>query len=43
MFFNYRRETSILVDIAIWTSLALAIASSVDYVVRIRRLVNEGA
>jgi phosphatidylglycerophosphate synthase len=41
MFFNYRRETSILVDVAVWSSLALAIASSVDYFIRIKRLVNE--
>jgi cardiolipin synthase (CMP-forming) len=42
MFFNYRRETSVLIDIGIWTSLVFTIASSVDYFVRIRRLMNEG-
>ena len=31
MWFNYRRETSVLVDIGIWTSLALTLASSADY------------
>jgi cardiolipin synthase len=41
MYFNYRRETSVLIDIGIWASLVFTIASSVDYFVRIRRLVNE--
>jgi cardiolipin synthase len=40
MYFNYRRETSVLVDVGIWTSLGLTIASSIDYVVRIRKLVS---
>jgi cardiolipin synthase len=43
MYFNYRRETSVLVDVGIWTSLALTLASSVDYFVRVRKLVNDGA
>jgi cardiolipin synthase len=43
MYFNYRRETSVLIDIGIWTSLVFTIASSVDYFVRIRRLVETGA
>jgi len=41
MFFNYRGETSILVDAGIWLSLILTIASSADYFLRIRKLVNE--
>ena len=41
MYFNYRRETSLLVDLGIWTSGALTIASSADYFVRMRKLVNE--
>lgn len=41
MYFNYRRETSVLVDAGIWTSLALTLASSVDYFLRVRQLVNE--
>ena len=42
MYFNYRRETSILVDAAVWLSLALTMVSSADYFVRMRRLINEG-
>ena len=41
LYFNYRRETSILVDIGIWTSLTLTLLSSADYFFRVRRLVNE--
>ena len=41
LYFNYRRETSILIDIGIWISLALTLLSSADYFFRVRRLVNE--
>jgi cardiolipin synthase len=41
MYFNYRRDTSPLVDVGIWTSLVLTVASSADYFFRVRRLVNE--
>lgn len=41
MYFNYRRETSILVDLGIWISLALTVVSSADYFFRLRRLINE--
>ena len=43
MFFNYRRETSLVVDIGIWASLALTIVSAGDYFFRLRRLINESA
>ena len=41
LFFNWRREASVLVDAAVWCALALTLASGIDYIVRIRRLVNE--
>jgi cardiolipin synthase len=41
LYFNYLRRTSVLIDIGIWLSLALTIASSADYFFRVRRLVNE--
>ncbi|HVG55382.1 MAG TPA: CDP-alcohol phosphatidyltransferase family protein [Vicinamibacterales bacterium] len=41
MYFNYRRETSILVDLGIWLSLALTLVSSADYFFKLRRLINE--
>ena len=43
MYFNYRRETSLLVDIGIWLSLGLTLVSSADYFFRLRRLINEAA
>lgn len=41
LFFNYLRRESILIDIGIWVSLALTVASSVDYFFKVRRLVNQ--
>ena len=41
IYFNYRRETSILVDLGIWLSLTLTLVSSADYFFKLRRLINE--
>ena len=41
MYFNYRRERSLLVDAGIWLSLALTLVSSADYFFKLRRLINE--
>jgi len=41
MFFNYRGEPSILVDLGIWLSLALTLVSSGDYFFKLRRLLTE--
>ncbi len=43
MYFNYLRETSVLVDAGIWLSLALTLLSSADYFLRLRKLVDSGA
>jgi cardiolipin synthase len=43
MYFNYRREESVVVDLAIWLSLSLTLVSSGDYFLRLRRLINEPA
>jgi cardiolipin synthase len=40
MYFNYRRETSLLVDIGIWLSLSLTLLSTADYFVRLRKLIQ---
>ncbi len=40
MFFNYRREQSVLIDVAIWTSLALTVISGGHYFFRLRRIIN---
>ena len=37
MYFNWRLETSPLVDAAVWAALALTIVSSGDYFLRLRR------
>jgi cardiolipin synthase (CMP-forming) len=41
MFFNYRGETSIIVDIGVWLSLALTLVSSADYFFKLRRLITD--
>jgi cardiolipin synthase len=41
MYFNYRAQRSILVDIGIWSSLALTLVSAADYFFRLRKLINE--
>ncbi len=41
MFFNYRHETSLFVDLGIWVSLALTLISSGDYFFKLRRLITE--
>ena len=41
MYFNYRREQSIVVDIVVWLSLTVTVVSAADYFVKLRKLVNE--
>ena len=41
MYFNYRQERSIIVDIVVWASLTLTVLSAADYFMRLRKLVNE--
>jgi cardiolipin synthase len=41
MYFNYRGATSVIVDVAIWTSFALTVISALDYFLRLRLLINE--
>ena len=43
MYFNYREERSMLVDVMVWLSLTLTVLSAADYFVKLRRLVNEPA
>ncbi len=43
MYFNYRQEQSILVDIVVWLSLTLTIVSAADYFMRLRKLVNDSS
>jgi cardiolipin synthase len=41
LYFNYRQETSVLVDLGVWLSLILTIVSAADYFFRLRKLINE--
>ena len=43
MYFNYRAERSVAVDLMVWLSLVLTVLSAADYFVKLRRLVNEPA
>jgi len=40
LFFNYLGLTSPVVDVFVWASLVITLASSVDYVWRVTRIVN---
>jgi cardiolipin synthase len=42
MYYNYRREQSLVVDLFIWISLTLTVISAADYFMKMRRLVNQG-
>jgi cardiolipin synthase len=41
MIFNYLGYPSALVDVCIWTSLAITLASGVDYVWRVAKIINQ--
>ena len=40
MYFNYLGRTSIVVDLFIWGSLAITLASGIDYVFRVAKIIN---
>jgi cardiolipin synthase (CMP-forming) len=39
MYFNYLGRTSVVVDVFVWSSLAITLASGIDYVFRVAKLV----
>lgn len=41
LYFNWQQRRSWLVDAAVWAALALTLVSSLDYFIRMRRLLNE--
>jgi cardiolipin synthase (CMP-forming) len=41
MYFNYLGRTSIVVEAFIWASLAITLASGIDYVFRVARIINQ--
>lgn len=41
MYFNYLGRSSIIVDSFIWLSLVITLASGIDYVFRVARIINQ--
>ena len=41
MYFNYLGERSPVVDLFVWASLAVTLASAADYFIKLRRLIND--
>jgi cardiolipin synthase len=41
MYYNYLGTTSPVVDVCIWGSLAITLASGIDYVFRVTRIINQ--
>ena len=41
MYFNYRREPSLIVELFVWASLALTVLSAADYFMKLRRIIND--
>jgi cardiolipin synthase len=41
MYFNYLGRTSVVVDVFIWGALAITLASGIDYVFRVARIINQ--
>jgi cardiolipin synthase (CMP-forming) len=41
MLFNWLRQMSVVVEFFVWLSLGLTVVSSADYMVKLRRLINE--
>jgi cardiolipin synthase len=41
MYFNYLGRTSLVVDVFVWLSLGITLASGIDYVFRVARIINE--
>ena len=40
LFFNYLQQTSVLVDVSVWASLAITLISGFHYTVHVRRTLN---
>ena len=43
MYYNFRREESMVVDVFIWASLAVTLVSALDYFLKLRRLHQRAA
>jgi cardiolipin synthase len=41
LYFNWRQQMSVVIDVVVWTALGVTLVSSADYIVSTRRLINE--
>jgi hypothetical protein len=41
MYYNFRQEEAVIVDVFIWAALAVTLISAADYFLKLRRLINE--
>jgi cardiolipin synthase (CMP-forming) len=41
MYYNFRQEHAVIVDVFIWTALIVTLISGADYFLKLRRLINE--
>ena len=41
MYYNYRGEESMWIDVFVWFALGVTLVSGIDYFIRLRRLINE--
>jgi cardiolipin synthase (CMP-forming) len=41
MYYNFRQEQAVIVNVFIWTSLIVTLVSATDYFLKLRRLINE--
>ena len=41
MYYNFRREEAVIVDLFIWAALVVTLISAADYFLKLRRLINE--
>ena len=42
LYYNWRHERSLVVNLAVYAALALTLVSSLDYFIRMRKFINEG-
>jgi cardiolipin synthase len=43
LYYNWRGTDSVVIDVAVWCTLIFTLASGIDYIVRVRRLVDQPA
>jgi phosphatidylglycerophosphate synthase len=41
MYYNFRQEQALIVELFIWAALGVTLISGIDYFLKLRRLINE--